>query len=200
MLTSKHEAPPPPCRVSWPLKFFESRRYFSRNAENQPYIEWLKDYLLGGDEWSESEDEDEEEEEEESDNFESSCADEYDAPKWTCEDLNEVKVIKNHDRRSFVRVFMEGVPGDEKFLPYRDQTDVVAGFCETQVSREGDAERPGPSEKLVALLDDRKSGEIVQRGKARRIHYRECLTARELKTKLSRKVARVPICLVLPYN
>jgi hypothetical protein len=52
----------------------------------------------------------------------------------------------------------------------------------------------------VALLDDRKSGEIIQRGKGRRLNYREWLTSQELKTKLSRKVARVPICPVLAYN
>ncbi|KAE9375793.1 hypothetical protein N431DRAFT_454401 [Stipitochalara longipes BDJ] len=49
---------------SWPVNFFDRRPYFSRKAENQPYIEWLEDYPLGeGDEDGEDDEECEVEEE-----------------------------------------------------------------------------------------------------------------------------------------
>lgn len=41
---------------SWPLKFFQARPHFNRKAENQPYIDWLKDYLCEVDEAGEEED------------------------------------------------------------------------------------------------------------------------------------------------
>jgi hypothetical protein len=53
LTTAREEVPRQPLHRSWPLKFFQARPHFNRKAENQPYIEWLKDYLYEGDEASE---------------------------------------------------------------------------------------------------------------------------------------------------
>jgi hypothetical protein len=48
----------------WPLRFF-ARQNFRREAENQPYIEWLRDNFkdASGEEWKENEEEDDDEDE-----------------------------------------------------------------------------------------------------------------------------------------
>jgi hypothetical protein len=61
----------------WPLKFFERRQYFHREAENQPYIEWLREFFkdASGEEWKENdeEDDDEDEDDDEEDGGASVC-------------------------------------------------------------------------------------------------------------------------------
>ena len=57
-------------RRSWPLKFFERRQYFDRKAENQPYIEWLREPPFNdgsGEEWKENEEDDDDEDEDDED-------------------------------------------------------------------------------------------------------------------------------------
>lgn len=65
-------APRQPLHCSWPLKFFETRPNFDRKAENQTYIQWLRDVFkdvddASGVEYDQDEDEDEGDEKEEED-------------------------------------------------------------------------------------------------------------------------------------
>jgi hypothetical protein len=91
---------------------------------------------------------------------------------------NEKK--RAYDPRGTARVFMEGMVGDEEILPYRDQVEVVAGFVEKAIYMESD--------KPVALLDDRKSGDIVSMRQKDYKARRWTLTLEELRVKLSKQV------------
>ena len=80
---------------SWPLKFFQTRPHFNRKAENQPYIEWLKD-LCEVDETGEEEggeDGDENGDEEYADDDESVCVFEFVSPHEGLEKLNQFIVF-----------------------------------------------------------------------------------------------------------
>jgi hypothetical protein len=99
-----HASPRQALRCHWPQEFTK-RRNFSRQAENQPYIEWLQDVFDYGDA-GEGEDEAESEGEDESD------------------DEEEADGLGN------VRLFMKGMEGDEDALEYRDQVEHVSSFCE----------------------------------------------------------------------
>jgi hypothetical protein len=160
------ESPRQQLRCHWPQLFTE-RRNFSRQAENEPYIEWLKasfdnserysnesDYLSDGEDLSsESNYEEDEEDKERGD-----CSPETD-----------------------VRLFMNGMVGDS-LMQYRDQVDLVAKFCEQAKFKRV------KTDKAVALLDERSnSGDVFgNRGRCR--PYLGPLTAQQLKTELSKKV------------
>jgi hypothetical protein len=80
---------------SWPLKFFQARPHFNREAENQPYIEWLKDYLYEVDEAGEEEEEEggEKGDEEYADDDESVCVFECVFPDEWLEKLDQFIVF-----------------------------------------------------------------------------------------------------------
>jgi hypothetical protein len=67
------EVPRRSLRCSWPLRFFERRQYFNREAENQPYIKWLRDAFrdafrdASGEEWKENEEDEDDEDEDDDD-------------------------------------------------------------------------------------------------------------------------------------
>lgn len=96
---------------SWPLKFFQTRPYFNRKAENQPYIEWLKDYLYEVDEAGEEEEEEEEErggdetgDEEYADDHESVCVIEFVSPHERLERLDQFTVFLYKYLRSRIKI------------------------------------------------------------------------------------------------
>jgi hypothetical protein len=198
------ESPRRSLHGSWPLTFFERRDHFDRKRENTSYIDWLEDYN--------TESECEEDTSDESDNEEKRHAEkETKDAEVNFENLAEQKVWKEGNRaksygskgkddcyeelaaaedsefpsrRSIARIFMKGMIGDEHSLPYRDQVDVVAGFCDqadhTVLSRE---------EALVAVLDDLKHGSgDATTYKHRQLH--PCsLTRTQLQSELARQVS-----------
>lgn len=91
---------------SWPLKFFQARPHFNRKAENQPYIEWLKDYLSEVDEAGEEEEEedvDENRDEEYAADDESVCVFEFVSPHERPENLDQFIVFHFKYLRSCIK-------------------------------------------------------------------------------------------------
>jgi hypothetical protein len=168
MLTEyPHASPRQALRCHWPQEFTK-RRNFSRQAENQPYIEWLQAVFDYGDE-GEGEDEDENEDEAESEGEDES------------DDEEEADGAGPGDGLGNVRLFMKGMEGDEDALEYRDQVEHVSRFCEQASLSE--------SEQRVALLDDRNDG-----GSSLDKHfktYQGPLTPQQLREELSKKVSHI---------
>jgi hypothetical protein len=180
---------------SWPVKLFASPRYFDRKAENQPYVDWLREafYDSCGNNGSSSESEDDTEEGPSEDGEESealylSSDSEDDTPKQAFQRFKNANTSVNGNWKSDVRLFMEGLPGDEDCLPYRDQVSVVARFCEEAALDRRDSEPVGSEKKIAILLDSRKHGNGIRKTQSRRWPYHGPLTSKQLKIELSRKV------------
>jgi hypothetical protein len=103
-------------------------------------------------------------------------------------DLQDSESVVCYDQKSTVRLFMEGV--GEELLPYHDQVDVVAGFCEMDRTIPDNTRRDNPVESSVVLLgeSDRAEKAHSKYGQFRR--YRGPMTSQQLKSELSRKVAK----------
>jgi hypothetical protein len=166
----------------WPQLFSAKRRKFSRQAENQPYIEWLHSFNDNEGDGDEDDDEDEDGEpgeggdgDDDDDDVDESSADRDEAD----EHAHSADPCNGY---SAVRHFMKGTTGDEERLQFQDQVEVVAGFRQLPTFRK--------SEKRVALLDDRNDGGTIleKQGHCRR--YQGPLTSKELCEELGIKVAR----------
>jgi len=197
---------------SWPLKFFGAR-YFDRTAENQPYIEWLRNYVDKG--WdsvnisNNEEDEDEGEykeveisggvqEREDIENegfdfltkgFDLFSGDSQDnAPEAMYRDPSNSGELERYGRESIPRVFMKGITGEEQSLPYRDQVDVVVGFCEKALANTVGTKGSGPEKSRIILLDDTTHSCGIAKTDEQRRTFRGQLTPNQLREKLGRPV------------
>jgi hypothetical protein len=65
MAAKRDEGSSQSLHCSWPLNFFRRRNFFSRKAENQPYVEWLRDVFKGAEVGTGVEDEEDDEEDNE---------------------------------------------------------------------------------------------------------------------------------------
>lgn len=166
---------------SWP-QLFTTRRQFSRQAENQTYLEWLNNRFGDG-----NDDGDEDE------TSELSSKDEDDDME-VCTNVmaGSREETKVRPQNSIVRRFMEGMVGEKDLLLYRDQVDVVSYFCEQAGFKKGETRSPSEDRKVVALLDERNnSGNLSMACGASR-PYLGPLTSEQLRDALSRKVI-IPI-------
>jgi hypothetical protein len=102
------------------------------------------------------------------------------------QNLADAKDSEPPSRRSIARTSMEGMAGDHEALSYRNQVDVVAGFCEQEYHAVS-----GEDEKAVALLDDmnHKSGGLITQNH-RRVRRRP-LSAMQLRRELGKPVSAV---------
>jgi len=197
MSTFQHcETPRQFLHRSWPLKFFEKREYFSREAENVPYVDWLREWFSErASDWGEDTEDDGDGEEKgyeehragwfrEGFFFQGHGNDEY--YENIFQNLADAEDSEPPSRRSIARTFMEGMAGDHEVLSYRNQVDVVAGFCEQEYHAGS-----GEDEKAVALLDDmnHKSGSLITQNH-RRVRRRP-LTAMQLRRELGKPVSAV---------
>jgi hypothetical protein len=204
MLTEPHEdCPQRSLRRFWPETFCSTDRKFDRQAENQPYIEWLQPQQLtddigpqdgSGEEEDEgdnddaddlSNDEDEEskvdEQRDEDGQEEVNSQGEEDESKEV--DWDGKKIAEICKGRSIVRAFMEGMIDDENLLPYCDQVEVVASFAEQSTSHN--------IEKPVALLDDRTYDGTIPGKQDNCRRYLGPLTSRQLRVELGKQVALI---------
>jgi hypothetical protein len=99
-------------------------------------------------------------------------------------DAEAFKVYRN------VRVFMKGMLGDEDTLPFRDQVEKVARFCE-QESMELDLRSLVKNRKTVALLDDRNDGGTICAREGHCRPYLGPLDPQRLRKELSRQVGQI---------
>jgi hypothetical protein len=203
-ISIKDEPPRQGLHPSWPVKLFANPRYFDRKAENQPYIDWLREtfYDSCGNNGSSSESEDDtkegtSEDGEESEALYLSSDGEDGTPKQTFQRFKNANRSANSNQKSDVRLFMEGLPGSEDCLPYRDQVRVVARFCEQAALHRPDSERAGTEKKIALLLDGGKHGDGISRTQSRRWPYHGPLTSGQLKAELSRKVVELPSCTII---
>ena len=190
MSTNKHDGPPHEyLRCCWPLEF-TTRRKFNKHAENDTYIQWLKaDFDNGG--------EDVDEVEVDGDNNDVDGSNGNDDPITVLSDKSEYQAENANDAidaEAFnvyrnVRAFMKGMLGDEDTLPYRDQVENVARFCE-QESMELDPRSLGENRKIVALLDDRNDGGIICAREGHCRPYLGPLDPQQLRKELSRQVGQ----------
>ncbi|KAH7308859.1 hypothetical protein BKA65DRAFT_175148 [Rhexocercosporidium sp. MPI-PUGE-AT-0058] len=137
--------------LAWPQLFTKRRPYnrYSREAENQPYIEWLDTQYDDGDEEEEKEEDEDEAEAEEEDGASREGDGPSNAPKDEVDEQS--KGTDASSQISDVRRFMKGMDGDKDFLEDYDMVDEVASFCE-----KGESDGPVPMlGKHVALLDER---------------------------------------------
>ena len=196
---------------SWPLKFFERRERFNREAQNQPYIEWLRretevlkidsDCGESTDEWSDDEDAHPggKERQDEIDDAEERCKPEMERDREEANDHRSEDNEEHHQepcnvmphtvvsglgRRSIARVFMEGLTGNRECLPYRDQVDAVAGLCDQL-----DHKVSSQEEKLVAILDDLGHGSENATVHTHHRLHRGPLTRTQLKHQMTRQVS-----------
>jgi len=165
----------------WPLEFTKRRR-FDRQAENQPYIEWLQTHYDDGDEEEEEDVDGSNENEDEVDGH-------RDKIENKDENRNDNKDPEACNGNSNVRIFMRGMDGDEDALQYFDQVKQVAGFCKQASFWNLETGTTSKNRKSVALLDDRNDGGtiLVKQGHCR--PYLGPLTPQQLDEELSRKVA-----------
>ena len=169
---------------------FTKRRNFSRQAENVPYIQWLQsdfeDDIEDGDEdnLSSEYDDDEFSNESEGEVEGSREKNESQDQAWDNDDSQDCS------HQSNVRLFMKGMIGDEKSLPYIDQVEVVARLCEAASLRESMEETSlGQNRKHVALLDDRIiSGDRFGAKDGHCRPYLGPLTAQQLRQELRKNV------------
>jgi hypothetical protein len=187
--SSLDEAPRQSLQGSWPLKLFANPRHFDRNAENQPYVEWLKGYYWEGEEcFGDDDDSEESEEEEERKGFDLPSEGEDDIYEEIFQDPKCANGFEGCDQKSVARRFMEGLLGDEDCLSYPDQVEVVAGFCDQALASEVDTEGPDTERKVVILLDDRTNGgrRPMTQGQCRPKFG--SLTTKQLREELSKPV------------
>ena len=179
-------------RCAWPTEFTK-RRNFSRDAENEPYLRWLQTDFDDG---VEDEDEGNLSSEYEDDDFSNESEGEIEGYREKSEYQGPLgRACNNHenetcDRNKNVRLFMKGRMGEEESLPYSDQVEEVARFCE-QASLESET-KPGQDRKLVALLDDRNIGSRADAMEGHCRPYLGPLTAQQLYQELSKKVTTCP--------
>jgi hypothetical protein len=166
MITVPHQS----LRRSWPQEFSSKRRLFSRQAENQPYIEWLQAVQASLDDGEEDGDENNEE-----DDF-------VDSNENEVHRQGDKSKRRDENRNNNVRIFMKGTIGDEDTLHYPDQVERVAGFCEQPSIKE--------SEKHLVLLDDRSNSDTIEEKPGHsRLHQRP-LTSQQLREELSKQVPK----------
>jgi len=163
MITVPHQS----LRCCWPQEFFK-RRLFDRQAENQPYIEWLQASFDDGEEDGDENNED--------DDFVDSNEDEDEV------DGQGDESKKRDENRNNVRIFMKGNIGDDDTLQYRDQVERVAEFCEQPSIKE--------PEKHVVLLDDRSNSGTIQEKRGHSRPYPGPLTSKQLWEVLSKEVPK----------
>ncbi|PMD62170.1 uncharacterized protein K444DRAFT_363253 [Hyaloscypha bicolor E] len=185
--------PREPLHCSWPLKFFETRPNSDRALENQPYIDWVKECV--SDSWGAGDDSHDEDDSEwtsdEDGESEWSKASELSsgAEDHTAEepslDLEDSESVVCYDQKSTVRLFKEGE--GEELLPYRDQVDVVAGFCEMDGTNPDNTRRDNPVEGSVVLLGESGKAEKAHSKYGQYRCYRGPMTSQQLKSELSRK-------------
>lgn len=163
-------------RCCWPQKFTK-RRQFNRQAENQPFIEYLLTQTFDG--------------EEDDDDVSSKLEDELDGHRKKLENKDEHwindKGAESCNECSNVRLFMTGMTGDEGGPKYRDQVDQVVSFCERASSTKSETER-GEDRKCLLLLDDRNIGDNTREKKDRGRLYHGAMTPQELLVELSKQV------------
>jgi len=126
---------------------------FNRPAENQPYIEFLRTTKFNGEE-SEvdvSSDEDDDGASSELEDEVKGNIGESESEDGNRDDGKDAAVC---DGKSIVRLFMEGMTGDEETLEYPDQVKQVASFYEQGSFRESET-KSGQDKKAVALIDER---------------------------------------------
>ena len=90
------------------------------------------------------------------------------------------KNIEAWNSRSDIRKFMEGFIGDEETLPYPDQVEKVAGFCERGSSAE--------SKRHVALLNDTNDGGNGPKKRPCCRPYKGPLSSQKFRDELAKKV------------
>jgi len=124
----------------------ETHPYLNREAENQPYLEWLRRYdncsWENGDNFHDEADSGDETSEEDEESMwsigsEVSSDGEDHTTEVASQDLENSNGVESNVLKSNIRRFMEGLNGSEEILPYRDQVDAVAGFCEMDGANEG---------------------------------------------------------------
>ncbi len=167
------ELSPNTLRCSWPEVISEKRRNFSREAENQPYLDWLQAVSSSNDFEDEDEDTDDYSDEDPDDAGER-------------EDDNVSKDVIDRSSRSNVRLFMEGMLGDEADLPFSDQVKLVASFCEQPDLEASKPRISGEIGKPVALIDDRSAGSTLLRKRCR--PYLGPLTSTQVQKELQKEV------------
>jgi hypothetical protein len=212
MAAKRDEGSSQSLHCSWPLKLFERRACFDRKAENQPYVEWLRDDFKGAEVGTGVEDEEDDEEDNEGygepredeiesedqrylDSLEQVISSYFDKTNNAnangdrpSEEIdhgsqNYDEVEETRDTRGITRAFMLGMVGDEEILPYIDQIDVVAEFVENATYI--DCEKP------VASLDDRKSGERISISEKYYKPGQLTLNLNELRVRLSKQVTEI---------
>ena len=197
------ESPHRLLRCYWPQLFTKRRplNRYSRQAENQPYIDYVQTKKFDGEEdEGDISGEDEEEEEEDDDDVLSEDEDEIKGNRGKRENKdenrNDDKDAAVCNRQSIVRLFMVGMTGDEETLQYPDQVEQVVSFYEQGNFGESET-KTGQGRKVVALLDDRNicgtlhvNQELFQCTGHCRPHLGP-LTSEELCEELERKVTHI---------
>lgn len=179
-----NEFPPRSLVRSWP-QLFTTRRQFDRQAENQPYLEWLTNRF--GDGYDDNEDSDQASDDED-ETSEMSSKEEDGVEVCNQGTVGSKEEVTVRDPASPVRRFMEGMVGNEDLLPYRDQVEVVSTFCEQAGYKECETQSPSKDKKVVALLDERNNSGALPTTRGNSRTYLGPLTAQQLKDALSKKV------------
>ena len=191
----------------WP-EIFTKRRYFWREAENEPYIHFLQSTWFKGEEDEQEEDSDGDENEANEDGEASTDEedvssgqenrDEGHTRNTRTDDQDPVDEddARSGDGPSIVRLFMRGMSGEEDDLHHRDQVHEFAKICEQANSEPHVATE---ADNHVALLDDRNSLGIVLTHKGVSPPgvcrpYLGPLTAKLLGKELKKKVSEPPFC------
>lgn len=169
-------------QCSWP-ELFSKRRHFSREAENQPYLETLATVVetYAKSEKSDSQDCDSSEE----DSSEEDDTD-YSSEDEDTTDTQKVKIrndILSPDGQSKLRYFLME-RGTSYFEKHHNQAEQVVRFCEQSGDRDNESRKTDKDEKPVALIDDRYNGEQKKYGRP----YLGPLTSQQLGMELARQV------------
>ena len=159
----------------WPQEFTK-RRQFDRQAENQPYLEFLKTSFDDCDEDGD---------------FDYSSDGEDGPSESIIEDSSDDKEVEACSQHTNVRLFMKGITGNGDNMQYRDQVEQVASFCEQAKFREVDTETTAKDRKGVALLDDRNNSGTIPNKQEHCRPYLGPLTSQQLREALSRKVVQI---------
>lgn len=177
-------------RNYWPREF-KKRRNFSREAENETYVDFVQqNWFLDDSDEDDLEEGEEHSFEEGDEDRNGQCEDEVaerpiEANEKEDEKLSNKKGVELCNRYGNVKIFMKGLAEDEAKLQYRDQVEKVAGFCE-------ETWESGPEKMAVALLDDRNSygTNFASKGCCR--PYLGPLTSQELRVELLKQVQLLP--------
>ena len=168
------------------LQELTKRRKFNKYAENEAYIQFLDAEFDNG-----GEDVDEIYGDDDNIDFSNENGDPFPGPSDRSEDQTEnangAIDAEAFSRPKIVRLFMKGMLGDEDKLPFRDQPETVARFCEKE-STKLDSGSVGKNTKTVALLDDRNDGGIIFAKEGNCRPYLGPLNSQQLRNELSRQV------------